>query len=115
MLSKPLPAWYYACADSLARPVVTQEEDDLPLDWPRLYDDTPYALNFDLLPHALQLYEQLGIKKAPLSLIPPQFDAPTPPLQLAVFPAILPELPPLPLELFDLDVDLASPQVSKQQ
>jgi intraflagellar transport protein 52 len=52
------------------------------------------------------------VAKAPLSLIPPAWEAPLPPLQPAVFPPVAREPPPPPLELFDLDDSLAPVQVS---
>ena len=64
-----------------------------------------------LLPQAVALYEQLGVKKAALTLIPPSFETPLPPLQPAVFPPAMPEPPPPTLELFDLDEHFASEQV----
>lgn len=43
-----------------------------------------------------------------LTLIVPQFETPLLGLQPAVFPPIVKELPPPPLELFDLDDEFAS-------
>jgi hypothetical protein len=56
-------------------------------------------------------YDKLDVKKAPLSLIPPQFETPLPPLQPAVFPPPVREPPPPALELFDLDENFASEHV----
>lgn len=63
------------------------------------------------VPEAVSLYEQLGVKKEPLSLIPPAFEAPLPALTPATFPPVLREPPPPDLELFDLDEALAGEQV----
>ena len=52
----------------------------------------------------------LGVKHEPLSLIPPSFEAPLPPLNPAVFPPTLRELPPPALDQFDLDEHFASPK-----
>ena len=41
------------------------------------------------MPEAVALYDQLNVKKAPLTLISPQFEMPLPPLQPAVFPPAL--------------------------
>lgn len=49
------------------------------------------------------MYEKLEVKHSQLKLISPQFEAPFPPLQPAVFPPTFRDLPPPPLELFDLD------------
>lgn len=64
------------------------------------------------VPQAVALYDKLDVKKAPLSLIPPQFETPLPPLQPAVFPPAIREPPPPALELFDLDEHFASEHVS---
>lgn len=63
------------------------------------------------VPEAVSLYQQLGVKKAPLSLIPPAFETPLPPLTPATFPPVLREPPPPALELFDLDEAFAGEQV----
>jgi intraflagellar transport protein 52 len=47
-------------------------------------------------------------------LIVPQFETPLLGLQPAVFPPIVKELPPPPLELFDLDEEFASEKLSIQ-
>jgi hypothetical protein len=59
----------------------------------------------------VKLFGQLGVKKGGLALIPPQFEAPLPPLTPATFPPAIREPPPPPLELFDLDELFASEQV----
>lgn len=64
------------------------------------------------VPAAIGLYEQLAVKKAPLSLIPPAFETPLPPLQPATFPPCPSEPPPPALELFDLDDAFAGEQVT---
>lgn len=50
-----------------------------------------FSPQFDtnLIPEAVHLYDALGVKKAPLTLIPPKFEAPLPPLQPAVYPPLL--------------------------
>lgn len=50
----------------------------------------------------------LDVKHEPLTLIVPEFETPMLGLQPAVFPPIVRELPPPPLELFDLDEEFAS-------
>jgi len=59
--------------------------------------------NSVLCTQAMALYDKLGVKKHALTLIHPQFEAPLPPLQPAVFPPAIREPPPPALELFDLD------------
>lgn len=53
-------------------------------------------------------YLLTDIKHEPLTLIIPEFETPMLGLQPAVFPPIVKELPPPPLELFDLDEEFAS-------
>jgi len=85
-----------------------QEGEDVPRDWTTLFDDSLFKFDTALIPEAVALYERLGVKKAPLTLIPPQFETPLPPLQPAVFPPAIREPPPPALELFDLDENFAS-------
>ncbi len=68
-----------------------------------------------MIPEALALYETLGVKHESLSLIPPQFECPLPPLQPAVFPPSLRELPPPALDQFDLDEHFASEKLRLAQ
>ena len=89
----------------------TQELEPLPEDWRALFDGTLFNIDLNHVPRAIKLYSQLAVKKQALTLIPPHFETPLPPLQPAVFPPIFRELAPIPLELFDLDEALASPQV----
>jgi len=63
----------------------------------------------------VKLYQQLGVKHEPLTLIPPQFETPMPALQPAVFPPCLREPPPPALDLFDLDEQFASERVRLAQ
>lgn len=90
--------------------VCLQEGQELPGNWTTLFDDTLFKLDTSLVPEAVALYSRLGVKKAPLTLINPQFETPLPPLQPAVFPPAIREPPPPPLELFDLDEHFASQQ-----
>lgn len=85
-----------------------QEGEDLPKDFTQLFDSTLFKFDTSLIPEALELYAKLNVKKAPLSLIAPQFDTPLPPLQPAVFPPTLKEPPPPALDLFDLEEEFAS-------
>ena len=85
-----------------------RETEDLPKDFTALFDDTMYQMDTNLVPEAAELYGKLGVKKAPLSLIAPQFETPLPPLQPAVFPPALREPPPPALDLFDLEEEFAS-------
>lgn len=88
-----------------------QEVRQLPRDWTRLFDSTLAGLGLGLVPEAAALYGRLGVRKAPLSLIAPGFEAPLPRLEAATFPPAAREPPPPALELFDLDDEFAAPQV----
>lgn len=85
-----------------------QEGEDVPRDWTTLFDDSLFKFDTSLIPEAVALYDKLNVKKAQLTLIPPQFETPLPPLQPAVFPPAIREPPPPALELFDLDENFAS-------
>ena len=74
----------------------------------RLFDDALFKFDTRAIPEAVSLFEALGVKHEPLSLIPPQFETPLPPLQPAVFPPAFREPPPPALDLFDLDEQFAS-------
>eukprot|EP00927_Polykrikos_kofoidii_P027243 TRINITY_DN24043_c0_g1_i1.p1 TRINITY_DN24043_c0_g1~~TRINITY_DN24043_c0_g1_i1.p1 ORF type:complete len:450 (-),score=108.27 TRINITY_DN24043_c0_g1_i1:43-1392(-) len=91
------------------------ENEALPNDFTQLFDDTLFKFDTDLIPEGVKLYEQLGVKHEPLTLIPPQFETPMPALQPAVFPPCLREPPPPALDLFDLDEQFASERVRLAQ
>ncbi|RHY53909.1 hypothetical protein DYB34_002304 [Aphanomyces astaci] len=85
-----------------------QEGDELPKDFTKLFDNTLFKFDTSLIPDAVAQFKELGVKHEPLSLIPPQFETPLPPLKPAVFPPILREMPPPALDQFDLDEHFAS-------
>ena len=74
-----------------------------------------FSLTTNVIPQAVSLYEDLRVKHEPLSLIPPQFECPQPPLQPAVFPPSLREPPPPALDQFDLDEHFASEKIRLAQ
>eukprot|EP00929_Paragymnodinium_shiwhaense_P019971 TRINITY_DN1344_c0_g2_i1.p1 TRINITY_DN1344_c0_g2~~TRINITY_DN1344_c0_g2_i1.p1 ORF type:complete len:447 (-),score=114.94 TRINITY_DN1344_c0_g2_i1:49-1389(-) len=92
-----------------------QENETLPRDFTQLFDDSLFKFDTDLIPEGVKLYQQLGVKHEPLTLIPPQFETPMPSLQPAVFPPCLREPPPPALDLFDLDEQFASERVRLAQ
>merc|ERR1719316_1886327 len=92
-----------------------QENEALPRDFTQLFDDSLFKFDTDLIPEAVKLYQQLGVKHEPLTLIPPQFETPMPALQPAVFPPCLREPPAPSLDLFDLDEQFASERVRLAQ
>ena len=88
-----------------------EESEEVTKDFTTLFDDTLFKFDTSLIPEAVSLYDELDVKHEPLSLIPPQFEHPLPPLQPAVFPPSLREPPPPALDLFDLDDQFASDKV----
>lgn len=88
-----------------------QESEEVTKDFTTLFDDSLFRFDTSLIPEAVQLYRTLDVKHEPLSLIPPQFETPLPPLAPAVFPPSLREPPPPALDLFDLDEQFASEKV----
>merc|ERR1712182_200639 len=68
-----------------------------------------------MISEGVKLYGLLGVKHGPLTLIPPQFETPMPPLQPAVFPPVLREPMAPALDLFDLDEQFASERVRLAQ
>ena len=85
-----------------------QDGDDLPPDFTQLVDETLFKFDTDVIPEALECYTKMHVKHEPLTLIPPQFEVPLPPLQPAVFMPPMRDLPPPALDLFDLDAEFAT-------
>jgi len=71
-----------------------QEAEEVPQDFSSLFDESLFKFDTDSIPEAIKLYSELDVKHELLTLIPPQFEAPLPPLQPAVFPPALREPPP---------------------
>lgn len=92
-----------------------QECDPLPRDFTQLFDPALFKFDTDLIPEAIKLYTELGVKHEALTLIPPQFETPMPGLQMATFPPCLREPPPPALDLYDLDEQFASERVKLAQ
>jgi len=92
-----------------------QESEELPKDFTVLFEDELFKFDTNLIPEAIQLYKDLNIEHKPLTLIPPQFECPQPPLQPAVFPPTLREPPPPALDQFDLDEQFASERIRLAQ
>ncbi|ORZ35362.1 hypothetical protein BCR44DRAFT_1414734 [Catenaria anguillulae PL171] len=95
--------------------VCLQDTEEIPKHFTRLFDTSLFSLDLSLVPSALQAMNDLRLKHEPLTLIAPQFESPLPALTPAVFPPMLRELPPPPLELFDLDAHLAPPALRMEQ
>jgi intraflagellar transport protein 52 len=111
------PAHFLPDTEDLAGRVrcALQESEELPLDPTTLFDDSLFKFDTSLIPEAIQLYTQLEVKHEPLTLIPPNFETPLPPLLPATFPPVLRDLPPPDLDLYDLDEHFASEQVRLAQ
>lgn len=92
-----------------------QEGEDLPLDFTQLFDHSLFKFDTNLMPEAVKLYAKLNVKHEPLSMIPPVFEVPLPPLQPAVFMPCMRELPPPNLDLFDLDEAFSSEKLRLAQ
>ena len=92
-----------------------QESEEVDKQIKKLFVDDMFSLTTNVIPQAVSLYEDLRVKHEPLSLIPPQFECPQPPLQPAVFPPSLREPPPPALDQFDLDEHFASEKIRVAQ
>jgi intraflagellar transport protein 52 len=73
-----------------------------------LFDYGLFKIDNDIVGEAFELYNELNVKHEILTIIPPQFETPLPPLQLAVFDPIIKDFSHPNLELFDLDEQFAS-------
>jgi len=92
-----------------------QEGDEIPNDHTKLFDMNLYKMANTVLPDVLNAFDQMKVKHEPLTLIPPNFETPLPPLQPAVFPPEFCDLPGPPLDLFDLDECFSSEKVRLAQ
>ena len=92
-----------------------QESDEMPKDFTTLFSNNLYKFDTDLVPESIDLFKTLNVKHEPLTLIPPQFETPMPPLQAAVFLPCMKDLPPPGLDLFDLDEQFASERIKMAQ
>lgn len=95
--------------------VAVEESEELPRDFTKLFDLTMFRLDTNQIPSVVQCYHQLGIKHEPLTLIPPEFQAPLPPRLPATFEPTHREPPPPALDLFDLDEQFAPERVRLSQ
>ena len=85
-----------------------QEPEEMPADFTQLFDAQLFRFDTKLIPDAIALYKQLRVHHTPLSLIAPQFEVPLPAFQPAIFHPTMRDMPPPPLELFDLDEQFSS-------
>lgn len=92
-----------------------QDSEDLPKDATKLFESRLFNIDLSLVPETIRLFKEVNVKQAPLTLIPPNFEAPMLGIVPAVFPPILGELPPPRLELFDLDDEFADQNAKMAQ
>ena len=88
-----------------------EQNEPLPQDLPSLLCKDMLSYDTNLIPDVIELYKALDVKKEPLTLIPPEFERPIPPLTAAVFHPKMKELPPPALDKFDLDEEFAESSV----
>ena len=91
------------------------EAKEPPTNFNDLFDMNMFKIDNDLVPESIALYDKLHVKHEILGIIPPQFETPLPPLQLAVFDPIIKDFPVPNLELFDLDEQFASEKIKLAQ
>ena len=60
----------------------------IPRDFTKLIETPLHQLDTRMIPESIRLYDTLGLQHEALSLIPPVFETPLPPLQPAVRPVI---------------------------
>ncbi len=85
------------------------EHPPLPQDLTTLFFRDMLTFDTSMIPKVMDLYEELNVQYEQLTLILPQLERPSPPLQPAVFEPKLIELPPPSLDQFDLDEEFANP------
>jgi intraflagellar transport protein 52 len=92
-----------------------EETKDPAKDINEMFDTNLFSIDNNMLPSAIKLYQELNVKHESLGIIPPQFETPLPPLQLAVFDPIIKDFDNPNLELFDLDEQFASEKIKLAQ
>lgn len=95
--------------------VAVEQEEELPRDFTKLLELETFALDTDKIPTVMDAYEKLNVKLEPLTLIPPEFQTPLPPIKPAVFGPIHRDPAAPALDLFDLDEEFAPERVRLSQ
>lgn len=95
--------------------VAVEQHEELPRDFTQLFDLETFKIDTDRIPDVVDTYQKLSIKLEPLTLIPPEFQTPLPPVKPAVFDAIHRDPAPPGLDLFDLDEEFAPERVRLSQ
>lgn len=88
-----------------------EENRPLPQDLNSLLIQDMVTYDTSMIPEVIDLYDVLNVKKEPLTLIPPEFERPIPPLKPAVFHPKMKEMPFPALDKFDLDEEFAESTV----
>ncbi|EKG02913.1 intraflagellar transport protein component, putative [Trypanosoma cruzi] len=95
--------------------VAVEQQEELPRDFTKLFQTESFKLDTDIIPEVIEAYNKLNVKQEPLTLIPPEFLTPLPPVKPAVFEPTHRD-PMLPaLDLFDLDEEFAPEKVRLSQ
>ncbi|KAH9589133.1 hypothetical protein LSM04_002684 [Trypanosoma melophagium] len=95
--------------------VAVEQQEELPRDFTKLFQMETFKLDTDIIPEVIEAYKKLNVKQEPLTLIPPEFLTPLPPVKPAVFePTHRDPMPPA-LDLFDLDEEFAPEKVRLSQ
>nr|CCC94501.1 putative intraflagellar transport protein component [Trypanosoma congolense IL3000] len=95
--------------------VAVEQQEELPRDFTKLFQIDTFKLDTDMIPKVVEAYEKLNVKQEPLTLIPPEFLTPLPPVKPAVFePTHRDPMHPA-LDLFDLDEEFAPDKVRLSQ
>jgi len=99
------------------RPCLIETSQELPLDYTSLFPPTEslFRITLDIVPQVIDAFRELNMTHEPLRLIPPPFDIPLPPLQVAVFPPRFLDLKSPALDLYDLEEAFASERTTLAQ
>ncbi|KAL3087559.1 hypothetical protein niasHT_024952 [Heterodera trifolii] len=81
----------------------------------KLFDTSLSSISLEHWPEAIRLYDKIGLKHEPLTLVSPAFQVPMPPFAPAIFAPEFRELAPPQLELFDLDDAFATHEIQLAQ
>lgn len=95
--------------------VAVEQHEELPRDFTQLFELDSFKIGTDKIPDVVDTYSKLSVKVEPLTLIPPEFQTPLPPVKPAVFEPIHRDPPPPGLDLFDLDEEFAPERVRLSQ
>ncbi|KAG5480847.1 hypothetical protein LSCM4_06415 [Leishmania orientalis] len=95
--------------------VAVEQHEELPRDFTQLFQLDSFKIDTDKIPDVVDTYSKLSVKVEPLTLIPPEFQTPLPPVKPAVFEAIHRDPTDPGLDLFDLDEEFAPERVRLSQ